>query len=189
MIYLGVDPGSSSGAIAWLVTNPATRSYAVRGVGCFTLKDLSVDDICSKLKQVLITFDNRSECHALIETVHAMPKQGVSSSFKFGQSYGTLLGIFASLEIPTEHMHPQKWKTLINLPRTDKRHTSGLKEGKRDSTAAKKLEVEYVRKLYPRFQIKNQNNAAAVLLAHACLVSQRSISPRRSLVPKPLNRK
>ncbi len=42
-----------------------------------------------------------------------MPGQGVSSTFKFGQGYGSILGIAAALSIPTELVTPQAWKKVV----------------------------------------------------------------------------
>lgn len=52
---------------------------------------------------------------AVVEIVHAMPKQGVSSSFNFGKSYGIALGVIGSLKIPTVHVSPTKWKKFFGL--------------------------------------------------------------------------
>ncbi len=52
---------------------------------------------------------------AVVEQVGAMPKQGVSSTFRFGQSYGTLLGIIGTLSIPVVHVSPAKWKKAMSL--------------------------------------------------------------------------
>lgn len=52
---------------------------------------------------------------AVVEIVHAMPKQGVSSSFNFGKSYGTALGVIGALKIPTCHVSPTRWKKYFGL--------------------------------------------------------------------------
>jgi crossover junction endodeoxyribonuclease RuvC len=52
---------------------------------------------------------------AVVEQVGAMPKQGVSSMFRFGQSYGTLFGVLGALAIPVRHVSPAKWKKSMNL--------------------------------------------------------------------------
>ena len=52
---------------------------------------------------------------AVVEIVHAMPKQGVSSSFNFGVSYGIALGIVGALKIPSFHVSPGKWKKYFGL--------------------------------------------------------------------------
>jgi hypothetical protein len=49
-------------------------------------------------------------CICLVETVHAMPKQGVSSTFKFGMGYGALRMAVRASGIPFEGITPQKWQ-------------------------------------------------------------------------------
>lgn len=50
---------------------------------------------------------------AAVEKCQAMPKQGVTSMFKFGKGYGALLGVLAALDIPTELVTPQTWKRSV----------------------------------------------------------------------------
>lgn len=50
---------------------------------------------------------------AFLERVHSMPKQGVSSSFKFGASYGFLKGLLTGLKIPFEEVTPQRWQKAM----------------------------------------------------------------------------
>ena len=52
---------------------------------------------------------------AIIERVHAMPKQGVTSSFRFGQALGVLEGVVGALLIPVEYVTPQSWKKFFRL--------------------------------------------------------------------------
>lgn len=47
---------------------------------------------------------------AVVERVHSMPRQGVASTFKFGQAYGTVLGAFGALRVPIVSVTPQRWK-------------------------------------------------------------------------------
>ena len=47
---------------------------------------------------------------AVVERDHSMPKQGVASSFSFGESYGIILGVLAGLCIPYSLVTPQRWK-------------------------------------------------------------------------------
>lgn len=56
-----------------------------------------------------------NELTAYIETVHAMPKQGVVSMFSFGKGYGYWIGMFAALKIPVNYVRPQEWKKFYNL--------------------------------------------------------------------------
>lgn len=52
---------------------------------------------------------------AFVERVSAMPGQGVASTFKFGQSYGTLLGLIAAKGYPLRRVTPSKWKGALGL--------------------------------------------------------------------------
>lgn len=53
--------------------------------------------------------------HAVIERVHSMPKQGVASSFTFGQAYGTAIGVLNGAWIPLNFVTPQSWKRHFRL--------------------------------------------------------------------------
>lgn len=46
---------------------------------------------------------------AVLEQVHAMPRQGVSSTFKFGRGYGVIEGVLGTLRIPVRYVTPAKW--------------------------------------------------------------------------------
>lgn len=52
---------------------------------------------------------------AYVEQVGAMPGQGVSSMFAFGQAFGIVLGVMAGLAIPCQTVTPGKWKKAMNL--------------------------------------------------------------------------
>jgi crossover junction endodeoxyribonuclease RuvC len=54
---------------------------------------------------------------AIVEQVGARPRQGVSSMFRFGQAYGTILGVIGALAIPVRHVSPAKWKRALGLNR------------------------------------------------------------------------
>jgi crossover junction endodeoxyribonuclease RuvC len=57
---------------------------------------------------------------AVIELVHAMPGQGVTSMFTFGHACGTVFGVLAALEIPVSGITPQEWKKRAGLIGKDK---------------------------------------------------------------------
>lgn len=123
MIIIGIDPGLS-GAVATLHSDgsmglsdtPVTevvvgrkkqRRYLevemARTLGMVTLaRDYPAGD--SAIDRSL---------HAFIEDVHAMPKQGVSSVFRFGYGYGLWCGILAALRIPVTRVTPQAWKKAV----------------------------------------------------------------------------
>ena len=52
---------------------------------------------------------------AIIENVHAMPAQGVTSSFKFGRCFGVVEAMVAAHFIPVQYVTPQKWKGAFGL--------------------------------------------------------------------------
>src|ERR1700722_7729021 len=52
---------------------------------------------------------------AIVEQASARPGQGVSSMFRNGQSYGTILGVIGTLAIPVRHVSPAKWKKALGL--------------------------------------------------------------------------
>ena len=58
--------------------------------------------------------------HVYIESVHAMPRQGVTSMFNFGHSVGTVMGVVGALGYPHTLVTPQKWKKGAGLVGTDK---------------------------------------------------------------------
>lgn len=57
---------------------------------------------------------------AIIEAVHSMPGQGVSSMFRFGESVGIVLGVLGALQIPVRWVTPTKWKKAAGLTGKDK---------------------------------------------------------------------
>ena len=57
---------------------------------------------------------------AIVERVHAMPKQGVTSVFGFGRTLGVIEGILAARNIPIEWITPQKWKKIHGIIGKDK---------------------------------------------------------------------
>jgi len=119
MIYIGVDPGAS-GAIACLSDSMA-QWYSVCRLK-ETERDIAdwLEEILGFWHGVLTGYPRK----AWIEKVHAMPRQGVSSTFKFGRSYGYCRGLLIAKGIPFEEVSPQTWqKALGCLSRGDKNVT------------------------------------------------------------------
>ena len=101
---LGIDPGSVSGAWAMLYDD-----------GTLTAGDLPVVN-----RQVdpaaLADLILRAEIsRAVVEQVGAMPKQGVSSTFAFGRSFGCILGVLGALGVRTDLVTPARWKKSFSL--------------------------------------------------------------------------
>jgi hypothetical protein len=108
--YLGVDAGSS-GAMA--VIDPSGAVVSVQRL------DATQHDVWAWFSSQRIRF-------AVIERVHAMPKQGVTSSFKFGTSFGFCQGMLVAAGIRFEFVLPEKWqKALECRSRGDKNVTKG----------------------------------------------------------------
>lgn len=106
MKVLGIDPGLD-GAIALL------------GDGFLSVRDMPT---AGELKRRVVVAAEAAGIIkawapdiAVIEKVHAMPKQGVTSSFRFGQALGTIEGVCGALLIPVEYVTPQAWKKHFRL--------------------------------------------------------------------------
>lgn len=121
--FLGLDPGISGGfgildkdgSIIIAEPMPLMRSpvYGKDMVNALNLYDLIKANIGDGLVK------------AAIERVSAMPKQGVTSSFNFGVSYGLALGVIGCLQISHEFVLPRKWKGDMGLS-SDKEASLGM---------------------------------------------------------------
>ena len=111
---IGIDPGLS-GAIAF-VSDERIELFDMPIIVCpWATKKKMVDGyaLMNMLKGELNARIN-------IELVHSMPKQGVASTFTFGQSYGTVLGIVQAMGIGYNLVRPQAWKSKCGLIGKDK---------------------------------------------------------------------
>lgn len=102
---LGVDPGAS-GAVSFYFPDIPNKI----GVVDFPLVDGEIN--CSALADIIRGY---APDLCVIELVSAMPKQGVSSTFKFGCAYGMVRGVVATLGIPQYYVTPAKWKRFYGL--------------------------------------------------------------------------
>jgi crossover junction endodeoxyribonuclease RuvC len=102
---MGLDPGVS-GAVAFYYPDHRAdiSAYDVPVVGK-EIDACALYDLIQQYKPDL----------AIVELVHAMPKQGVSSSFNFGCSYGVAKGVIGSSKIPVCYVSPTKWKKYFGL--------------------------------------------------------------------------
>lgn len=102
MIYIGIDPGKKGGYAI----------IAARGTLVYPWDDnMFAEDIRSF---------GGNPCIAAVEKVGAMPGQGVTSMFSFGQSYGFILGVLTAFSIPYQLVPPRKWKAEFGLLNTEK---------------------------------------------------------------------
>jgi Holliday junction resolvasome RuvABC endonuclease subunit len=106
-MIIGVDPGKS-GACALVDTSIIIDIFDM------PWRDKQVD--AAELADMLSFWRNIYEPDCLIiEQVHAMPRQGVSSTFQFGVSYGIVIGCAYTLGFDVEFVTPQKWKKALGL--------------------------------------------------------------------------
>lgn len=125
MVYLGVDPGQKGGIA--IVGKDFAEAWRYPG---------DIQEAASLLGFIKMKHDIKLAC---IEKVAAMPKQGVSSTFKFGMNYGAWQGALAALAIPYITVTPAKWqKALLD---------AGTGETKERS-------LNMARRLYPLVDLK-----------------------------------
>jgi len=115
MRIIGIDPGLS-GAIALFV--PTDNSLTVIDIPVVD-GQVDVDTLATHIRS-LAPVDM-----AIVERSSAMPKQGVSSVFKFGATYGALRAIVTLLNIPTHLVTATKWKRFFALS-SDKEQSRAL---------------------------------------------------------------
>lgn len=117
MKLLGIDPGSVSGAYAFLQEDTAGRSVQVGDLPV-------VDRMVNGAEFARLIQQNRPDC-AIVELVSAMPKQGSASGFRFGKGAGIIEGILLGLGVRTYLVPPSKWKPTLRLS-TDKERSRAL---------------------------------------------------------------
>ena len=95
----------------------------------------------------------KKDIKVIIEQVAAMPGQGVTSMFNFGQSFGVLKGMCSAMQLPMYFVRPAKWKKYFNLIKSEK-----------DASRTKAIEVfPYISTQLSRK--KDSNKADAILIA------------------------
>jgi len=118
-LVLGIDPGQTGavaaladGAIACFIDMP-TMPRKAGG------HEVSGAQLAAKLRGVLQAHSG-AYVLAVLEQVHAMPKQGGTSGFRFGQSDGIVRGVLGALGIGWIEVPPQMWKRHLRLTGCDK---------------------------------------------------------------------
>ena len=151
MKIIGIDPGLS-GAIAILENNKVLSIFEipVMSEGKKNKRQLNSAQLVKLLKDNIS--ENEEVC-VVVEQVNAMPGQGVTSMFNFGQTFGAIKGICAALELPIFFVRPSKWKKYFELINASK-----------DSSRTKAIEM------YPKLsnqlaKKKDVNKSDAILIA------------------------
>ena len=151
MKIIGIDPGLS-GAIAVLENKKVLNIFdiPVMSEGKKNKRQLNSALLVNLLKE---NINKEEEVAVVVEQVNAMPGQGVTSMFNFGQTFGALKGICAALELPIFFVRPSKWKKHFELINSSK-----------DASRTKAIEM------YPKLsnqlsKKKDVNKSDAILIA------------------------
>ena len=151
MLIFGIDPGVS-GAISIIENKKIIEVYEMPTMidGKKNKRQVNGSQVANIIKERLK--DNK-EIVIVVEHVNAMPGQGVTSMFNFGQSFGVIKGICSALSLPIYFVRPMIWKKYFNLIKTNK-----------DASRTKVIEV------YPEISSKlsrkkDSNKADAILIA------------------------
>ncbi len=153
MLIIGIDPGIS-GSICFFedgkiidviemptMTDGKKNKRQVNGSQIY-------NEIIKKINKI-----EKQNIRVIIEQVSAMPGQGVTSMFNFGQSFGILKGICSAMQLPMYFVRPAKWKKYFSLINSEK-----------DASRTKVIEM------FPSFSSqlskkKDSNKADAILIA------------------------
>ena len=151
MKILGIDPGLS-GAIAILENKKVLKIFdmPVMAEGKKNKKQLNSALLVSIIKN---NTNSEEDTAVVVEQVNAMPGQGVTSMFNFGQTFGAIKGVCAALNLPIFFVRPSKWKKYFELINSSK-----------DSSRTKVIEM------YPSLsdqlsKKKDVNKSDAILIA------------------------
>ena len=151
MRIIGIDPGLSGG-IAILDDSKIFDIFdmPVMSEGKKNKNQLNSAQLVNIIKRHILTND---ETFVIVEQVGAMPGQGVTSMFNFGQTFGSIKGICAALGLPIFYVRPAKWKKHFELINSSK-----------DASRTKVIEM------YPSIsgrltKKKDVNKADAILIA------------------------
>ena len=118
MIIIGIDPGLS-GAIAVLENHIVKKIFdmPVMSEGKKNKRQLNSAQLVELIKQ---NIKNKEETAIVVEQVNAMPGQGVTSMFNFGQTFGAIKGICAALGLPIFFVRTTKRKKHFELINSSK---------------------------------------------------------------------
>ena len=152
MLIIGIDPGIS-GSICFFQDGKIIEviEMPVMTEGKKNKKQVNGAQIYNEFLKRINSKDD--EIRVVIEQVSAMPGQGVTSMFNFGQSYGILKGICSAMQLPMFFVRPAKWKKYFNLINSQK-----------DASRTRAIEI------FPYFSTqlskkKDSNKADAILIA------------------------
>ena len=153
MLIIGIDPGIS-GAICFFEDGEVKEiiDMPVMADGKKNKRQINGPQVYNEILKRINKFQKK-DMIVVIEQVSAMPGQGVTSMFNFGQSFGVLKGICSAMQLSMFFIRPAKWKKYFGLIKTEK-----------DASRTKVIEIfPYISSQLSRK--KDSNKADAVLIA------------------------
>ena len=153
MLIIGIDPGIS-GSICFFEDGKITDVIEMPTMteGKKNKKQVNGSQIYNEILKRTNKFQKK-DIRVIVEQVSAMPGQGVTSMFNFGQSFGILKGICSAMQLPIYFVRPAKWKKYFNLINSQK-----------DASRTRAIEI------FPYFSTqlskkKDSNKADAILIS------------------------
>ena len=153
MLIIGIDPGIS-GSICFFEDGKILDVLEMPTMidGKKNKKQVNGAQIYNEISSKIMGIEKQN-LRVIIEQVSAMPGQGVTSMFNFGQSFGILKGICSAMQLPMYFVRPAKWKKYFGLIKSEK-----------DASRTKAIEM------FPYFSSqlskkKDSNKADAILIA------------------------
>ena len=153
MLIIGIDPGIS-GSICFFQDGKILDviEMPIMTEGKKNKKQVNGSQVYNEILKKIGKIE-RHNVRVVIEKVSAMPGQGVTSMFNFGQSFGILKGICSAMQLPLYYVRPAKWKKYFGLINSEK-----------DASRTRAIEM------FPNFSSqlskkKDSNKADAILIA------------------------
>ena len=154
MYIIGIDPGIS-GAMCFFQNGEITDVIDMPSMadGKKNKRQINSQQVFNEISERIINIPKK-EIIVVIEQVSAMPGQGVTSMFNFGQSFGVLKGICSAMQLSMYFVRPAKWKKYYGLIKTEK-----------DASRTKVIEIfPYISSKLSKK--KDSNKADAILIAN-----------------------
>lgn len=180
---IGVDPGQS-GAIGVLVDGKFAEVYSMpleakkkgNQIDCAALAELAERIKHRYMRGYPPAQKEGTEVLVVVEHVSANRRQGVSSMFSFGDSFGCARFFAALIGAPTVLVHPSRWKPAmgLSLPAKKKRAQRGTKKAQNEKNKryaeGKKFALTRAKRLFPEAREflsrkKDEGRAESLLLA------------------------
>ena len=120
MLIIGIDPGIA-GAICFFENGKVKEviDMPTMAEGKKNKKQINGRQIFNEISSRIESYSS-SDINVVVEQVSAMPGQGVTSMFNFGQSFGVIKGICAAMKLPIFYVRPTKWKKHFDLINSSK---------------------------------------------------------------------